>query len=82
MEQSQYLDARQAARWLGLAAKTLEKWRGAGSGPLFHRFGRAVRYRVSDLEHFAAEAKVTAPPSEGATGAHRVRAGGSSGSSQ
>jgi hypothetical protein len=69
---SQFLNVRQAARWLGLAVKTLEKWRGAGSGPAFHRFGRALRYRRSDLENFATEAKQACPSSDSATDAHMV----------
>jgi hypothetical protein len=71
---SQFLNVRQAARWLGLAVKTLESWRGAGSGPAFHRFGRALRYRRSDLENFAAKAKHTCPPSDSPTDARKCAA--------
>ncbi len=72
MIKSQFLNVRQAARWLGLAVKTLESWRAAGSGPAFHRFGRALRYRRSDLENFATEAKQACSSSGSATDAHVV----------
>lgn len=39
-----------AAAYVGLASKTLEKRRIAGTGPKFLKLGRAVRYRVADLD--------------------------------
>jgi hypothetical protein len=30
--------------------KTLQNWRGLGRGPLYRKFGKAVRYDVADLE--------------------------------
>lgn len=42
----------QAAIYLGLAVSTLNKWRCHGGGPMFIKMGRAVRYRVEDLEAF------------------------------
>jgi len=42
----------QAANYLGLAVSTLNKWRCHGGGPIFIKMGRAVRYRVEDLEAF------------------------------
>jgi len=42
----------QAAEYLGLAVSTLNKWRCHGGGPVFIKMGRAVRYRVTDLENF------------------------------
>jgi predicted DNA-binding transcriptional regulator AlpA len=41
-----------AANWLGLSVRTLQKHRVTGSGPRFHKFGGAVRYRFSDLEEW------------------------------
>ncbi len=40
----------QAAKYLGLAVSTLNKWRCLGEGPIFIKMGRAVRYRQKDLE--------------------------------
>lgn len=42
----------QAADYLGLAVSTLNKWRCHGGGPVFIKMGRAVRYRVADLEAY------------------------------
>lgn len=49
------VDTDGAARHLGLATSTLEKLRTYGGGPRYVKLGRAVRYRVSDLEAYLAE---------------------------
>jgi excisionase family DNA binding protein len=46
------LTTRQAADYIGLAKTTLEKRRLHGQSPKFVRLGRAVRYRIKDLEEF------------------------------
>lgn len=46
------LTEREAAERLRLAAKTLRSWRSEGRGPLYRKFGRSVRYTVSDLTAF------------------------------
>jgi predicted DNA-binding transcriptional regulator AlpA len=44
------IDTAEAASFLGLAQRTLELHRQAGTGPAFVRAGkRAVRYRLADL---------------------------------
>jgi excisionase family DNA binding protein len=48
------LTTRQAAEYLSLAETTLEKYRVYGGGPLFVRLGRAVRYRLADLDGWLA----------------------------
>jgi hypothetical protein len=48
-----YLTADEAAEFLRLSPRTLEKHRGIGGGPRYHKFGRAVRYAMSDLEAWA-----------------------------
>ncbi len=48
------LTTAEAARHLGLAFSTLNKWRVYGTGPAFIKLGRAVRYRRSDLEAYTA----------------------------
>lgn len=47
---------RQAAQLLGVSARTLQDWRLSGKGPLpFTKLGRKmVRYKVADLEAYAA----------------------------
>jgi hypothetical protein len=40
----------QAAEWLQVSVRTLQNWRlRGGTGPVFIKAGRAVRYRTSDL---------------------------------
>ena len=46
---SPFLNTSQAAFYLGLAVRTLEKMRGTGRGPRFRRHGRFVRYHITDL---------------------------------
>lgn len=45
-----------AAKSLGLTPRTMQAWRWSGKGPDYVRVSsRCVRYRVSDLESWAAE---------------------------
>jgi len=46
------MTVQQASDYLGLAVSTLNKWRCLGGGPVFIKMGRAVRYRVEDLETY------------------------------
>jgi helix-turn-helix protein len=46
------LTERQAAEWLHHSLSTLRRWRRAGHGPNFVRFGRMILYRAEDLESF------------------------------
>lgn len=49
------VDTEGASRHIGLAVSTLEKLRVNGGGPRFVKLGRAVRYRVFDLDAYIAE---------------------------
>ena len=49
-EENNYLNTRQAADCLGLAAKTLARYRIESSGPVYYRFGTCVRYLRADLD--------------------------------
>lgn len=42
----------EAASYLGLAVSTLNKWRCVGGGPEYLKLGKAVRYRVADLDEW------------------------------
>lgn len=42
----------EAAEYLGLSRATLEAWRFRGSGPAFLKMGKAVRYRLDQLDAF------------------------------
>ena len=44
-----------AAAFLGLSGRTLEKHRCTGTGPLFRKLGGRVVYAIEDLEAWAAE---------------------------
>lgn len=44
-----------AAVYLGLAPKTLARWRWQGKGPAFHKLGSAVRYSVQELDTYITE---------------------------
>ena len=49
------LDERAAAQALGLTPRTLQAWRARGGGPPYVRVSsRCVRYRVVDLDAWAA----------------------------
>lgn len=48
-----YLTNDEAAAFLRLSPRTLEKQRVIGGGPRFHKFGRRVMYALSDLEAWA-----------------------------
>ena len=45
-----FADTESAARYLALSPHSLERYRCVGGGPLFYKFGKFVRYAVSDLE--------------------------------
>jgi excisionase family DNA binding protein len=44
-----WLSRGELADRLGLPTKTLARWASKGTGPLFARMGRHVRYRLSDV---------------------------------
>ncbi|ODU68446.1 MAG: hypothetical protein ABT11_16775 [Novosphingobium sp. SCN 66-18] len=50
---SPFLPVKQAAHYLGLAAKTLANLRSRGEGPPFRRHGGQVRYHINDLEEWS-----------------------------
>jgi predicted DNA-binding transcriptional regulator AlpA len=66
------LDQKQTAHFLGLSVRTLERHRLAGTGPLYVRVGRLVRYRQQDLADFV-ERNVRRSTSEESTATDRVR---------
>ena len=52
---SPFLTTDQAAHYVGLSRRTLEKMRTAGGGPRFRKHGRYVRYHIDDLDAWSAE---------------------------
>ena len=47
---SHAFNEKEAAKFIGVAVQTLRNWRHQRKGPAYHKIGKAVRYRVSDLE--------------------------------
>jgi len=50
---TQYLTNDEAAQFLKLSPRTLEKLRVHGNGPRFRKFGRRVVYDTADLVNWA-----------------------------
>lgn len=49
------LTPHEAAEYLSVGYSTLKKWRVNGDGPRYAKVGKAVRYRVEDLNEWLAE---------------------------
>jgi excisionase family DNA binding protein len=47
---SPFLTTKQAAKYLCLSSRTLEKMRMTAHGPRFRKHGRYVRYHINDLD--------------------------------
>jgi predicted DNA-binding transcriptional regulator AlpA len=52
---SPFLNTRQAAHFLGLSPRTLEKMRTDKTGPKYRKHGRIVRYHIDDLIQYSNE---------------------------
>ncbi len=52
---SPFLNTGQAAHYVGLSRRTLEKMRTTGGGPRFRKHGRYVRYHIDDLDKWSAD---------------------------
>jgi len=57
--ESEFLNTREAARYLGLSSSLLNKLRVRGGGPAFVRLPgvRRILYRASDLQAWAADGR-------------------------
>lgn len=54
-----FLRTRDAADFLGLSPRTMEKHRSYGTGPVFCKLGGRVVYAIDDLEAWAELGRVT-----------------------
>ena len=52
---SPYLNTPQAAHYLGLSQRTLERMRTLGIGPAYRKHGQQVRYLIDELDRWSAE---------------------------
>ena len=50
---SPFLSTAQAAFYVGLSRRTLEKMRVTGRGPSYRKHGRYVRYHIDDLDSWS-----------------------------
>lgn len=66
-----YLRTPEAARFLGLSGRTLEKHRTFGTGPAYRKIGGRVVYRLEDLQLWA-EAGARTSTSDPGIGGTRV----------
>ena len=57
-----YLSTGEAADFLTLSARTLDRYRVKGTGPVFHRFGGRIRYLRADLLEWAMARRVEETP--------------------
>ena len=72
-DERKYLTTGEAARYLGLSARTLKRYRITGEGPVFHRFGGRVRYLRDDLDVWAEKRRRVSTVDDG-TGGGAARA--------
>jgi predicted DNA-binding transcriptional regulator AlpA len=64
---SEWLDSRQLAAEIGVAAVTLKAWRAVGTGPAYVKVGRLIRYRRSAVAAWLASRTVTSAGPVGAS---------------
>jgi hypothetical protein len=57
-QQKRHCDEFAAAAYLDVKVATLRDWRFHRVGPVFAKFGKAVRYPLTELERFAEQARV------------------------
>ena len=58
-------DTGQAANYLGISKKTLERWRFEGRGPTFRKFGKRVLYSQDELDRWAKDQERTSTSMQG-----------------
>ena len=68
-----YLRTPEAARFLGVSGRTLEKHRIYGTGPVYRKIGGRVVYRLEDLEKWADQGLRTSTSDPGAGTVHPAR---------
>ena len=73
MQEKIHMSTREAAAYLGLSPRTLDRYRVNGAGPAFHRLGGRVRYRRADIDAWVAERRRVSTSDDGATGRRAAR---------
>jgi excisionase family DNA binding protein len=59
-----FLSTAQAAHYVGLSRRTLEKMRSNGDGPEYRKHGRYVRYHIDDLDAWSTAHRKTSTASK------------------
>lgn len=57
-QNKEFLNQTEAAIYLGLSPKTLERWRCEKANLIYCKIGGAVRYKKSDLDSYATSTRV------------------------
>lgn len=70
-----YLRTPEAARFLGLSGRTLEKHRTYGTGPTYRKIGGRVVYSVGDLQSWADRGAKSSTSDPGVGTVHPARRG-------
>ena len=65
MENDRVVNDKEAAAFLGLAPQTLRSARHYGRGPVYHKLGRRVVYKITDLQRYLAERRIDPEVGEG-----------------
>ena len=73
MQEKIHMSTREAAAYLGLSPRTLDRYRVNGAGPAFHRLGGRVRYRRADIDAWVAERRRVSTSDDGARGRRAAR---------
>ena len=54
MENKKFVDTAAVATYTGMKSGTFEKMRVCGDGPKYYKIGKAVRYRLEDVDEWLA----------------------------
>jgi hypothetical protein len=58
MEQHNVLNDVEAARYLGLAPQSLRNMRCYSKGPVYHKLGSRIVYKISDLDLYLSQRRI------------------------
>ncbi len=56
-----FLDVPELAAYLGVPVSTIYDWRTHGQGPIAHRFGKHLKFAVSDVREWVAAQRDRSP---------------------
>ncbi|MCR4265846.1 AlpA family transcriptional regulator [Nitratireductor sp. ZSWI3] len=73
---SPFLNTAQAAFYIGLSQRTLEKMRVTGGGPKYRKHGRYVRYHIDELDDWSKGRSQDADSDDDRGGSGRADGGG------